>query len=347
MKIGKFQVNTNLFFKKKQLLNWSTLIYSTMKKKLFKKIIFFSWLNNNYLPFDTIMLIFYINKLIKNSQLLSFLNATLNNINVLSLVKINFYYLQVKWNVLESFLISKILRFNLKYLVNSFTLKKFLIEYFIFYATVKNKIFSLLFFFTFFGNKTKLNKTNTFIELLHYIYLKIDNIKSNPLQFLDNIFLFNKYIKSVKLFYANFFFDTKHFNRFYFGYQAFLNGSLYLNWYALFPNSISSSTLNVLLLWNFNQLLFWSGSLPKNFFIQELFIWGKENVFFRKGDPYYSYKLQHLSNLTYTNLTYTNLNLSEFFTRYDLKYLNTNDFLRLSKVTKNFYSNVFFNKFFF
>jgi len=83
------------------------------------------------------------------------------------------------------------------------------------------------------------------------------------------------------------------------------------------------------------------------FFIQELFIWGKENVFFRKGDPYYSYKLQHLSNLTYTNLTYTNLNLSEFFTRYDLKYLNTNDFLRLSKVTKNFYSNVFFNKFFF
>jgi hypothetical protein len=79
-----------------------------------------------------------------------------------------------------------------------------------------------------------------------------------------------------------------------------------------------------------------------------LFIWGKENVFFWKGEPYYSYKLTFLKNPTFTNLNYTNLNLYQNFTFNELKTLGTNfNFALYFHIHKNFDWTIFFNNYFF
>lgn len=345
MKLGSLKIKKSLFLKKNCGAN---LI---VKKSLFfKKFFFYFWLSKFFFLKDFNTYIFYMQWIFFNSFIFFDKIINLKKVKIISFFKINYFYFHYNWLAVEKFSISKLLRFNIKYLSKHLSfLKRFNKEFTLFFLELKKHVLNITIFCRNFIDYFSCKKIDNFLNLFVFMYKKINFIFLNPDYLIEKFNLFSKITKKIKFFYANFFFKNFFFlNRFYFGYQAFLNTSLYLHRYSLFTNTIVASNFNVLLLWNFNEFFFRTGYMPRNFLIQEFFIWGKENIFFWKGEPYYSYKLTYLENSTFTNLNYTNLNLYQFLTFKELKSFDTNfNFTLYLYIYKNFDWTIFFNNYFF
>jgi hypothetical protein len=98
-----------------------------------------------------------------------------------------------------------------------------------FFLGLKKHVLNITMFFKHFSNFFSYKKIDNFINLFVFLYKKTNFIFSNSTELVEKFYLFNKFIKKIKFFYANFFLKSFYLNRFYFGYQAFLNTSLYLN----------------------------------------------------------------------------------------------------------------------
>lgn len=84
----------------------------------------------------------------------------------------------------------------------------------------------------------------------------------------------------------------------YVGFQAFLNTHMFLCRNFLEINCLATGSLDFLLLKNFNKIFFRTGDFTKNYWFNKLFVWGKWNAIFWKGEPYYTFNRdQNWTNL--------------------------------------------------
>lgn len=232
---------------------------------------------------------------------------------------------------------------------------------------VKNQDFlkNILFLFTFISNEISVNyfTVNTFLKWLitnvslpkKYFTFEvfIKSLFKKTFFLLENVdlFLFNlaalQNLKKKFLFnFFNFIFfkDTKKLLNKYVAYQAFLNTSLYLTRSFLFLSNISTSSLNVLLLWNFNKVFYWIGDKYKDYFFIEQIFWAWQTIFFRKGFPYLSY---HIGKNWETFLFLPSFFELQVYADSYFNYLNLFVSNNLTTYSNNFvWNSVLFNNFY-
>lgn len=360
-----------IFFKKSLFIDISAwprgqeqrlvTLFNSARFQCFKWKVFALWFYTRFLKNDSLLFLFPF--VLKFFFFFPFKKTSL------TIIKKNINVLNFRFN-----LGSKGLIFHTLYLYNLFffnriitSITHFLIpKYFWFNLRflVKNQDFlkNFLFLFTFVSNEISINyfTINTFLNWLitnvssakkHFTFeFFIKNFFTKIFFLLENgdLFLFNlEILWNLKTkFLFNFlnlvlYNDTKKLLNKYVAYQAFLNTSLYLTWNFLFLKNISTSSLNVLLLRNFNKVFYWIGDKYKSHFFLEKTFWAWQSVFFRKGSPYLSY---------YTGKDWENFLLlpSNFIFQADnisyFSYLNFFVSNNLISYTTNFSRNsVFFN----
>ena len=309
-----YKKRKSLFLANAVVSNWTTeklLLGLFLKSKyfVFKKYFLLLWFKTYFLAQDFILLVyplfFIFFKLFNfKTNFYLFLNLKLWRSFIffanLSLTFFgNFYsysFFSIKWllAINNFFLIPASLRFNLWFLLkNNEFLKNFIILFRCFFINFNQNCFLLsIFSFILLPTNVKFLK-----ELYLYRIVKVFFMKLKFLIESGDFFLLNlQFLKNLKFkFCYNFFFfnnsskDYKKIFNNYSSYQAFLNTSLYLTWSFLFSKSLTSSSLNILLLKNFNKIFYRVGDKKKSFFILEHLFWAKQSVLFWKGYPYFTF----------------------------------------------------------
>lgn len=349
MKKLSFKVNKNLFKLSLAAISSPKPAYPICFKTTFYKNKFFIFLKIfiNDFKYNNFFVFYFLEKLFLNYKLFFINTKRFKSILTIYSTIFNFHSFIFfnKFFVYELTTLDDNLWFNIPYLVNS--------NYYL--SCAKNFIFAKLldsinsFHIVKYLSNWFLNFNFQFHKIINFnfqVYEKLKFISNNNEIFLKNISLFNNFNSKIKTIFANKFLHYSYFNKFYFGYQIFLNNTLYINRLILFQSNISASSFNFLLLKNFNKFFFWTGLDYKNeFIIRELFLWGQHNVFFTKGYPFYSHNLEFKNNPLFLNLDYTNLSQRNELRLYNYE---SKVELELTYVNKSlFFYNYFFNNLFF
>lgn len=306
----KFIFRKSLFLLKTQVgtrVRESTtlIIFNSSKYLLFKKYCLFLWFTMQFRISDFILLVFPLFfKFFSwfkytNAHFLFLKYSYVKNYNFLFSTSKTFFWNFYNYNfflfwwihdISTFFLIPNLFRFNIKFLVwQDQFLKNFLV---FFTATWSDFISNSFLLNTFFH---QMNLLTDFLIKKNYLYQKFE-ILTNKLVFLINspdLLLYNlQLLGNLKQKFSFDFFvftlrkNTKPVYSSYIAYQSFLNTSLYLSRSFIFASNVTSSSLNVLLLKNFNKIFFRVGDKKKNFYLIEYLFWSRQTILFRKGYPY-------------------------------------------------------------
>lgn len=303
------KVTKNLLIRKNLFIKFTnssknSCINLMPKISFFKNFLFICWFFNNF-KVNNFFLIFNFISLNKffffNFSILNLLSFNLNN----------FFFFQ-KWQYFEPLLINKNLRFNLVHITNKYFLFNFNLHYL-------NNLLKIFINFYKISKLLPINNSITtsyliLIKSLENIFEKLTFIYFNTEIFLKNLRLINDLKKKFQVLFVDIFLKIKEFDKFYLSFQAFINNNLFLAWQTLFLTNISTASLNFLLLKNFNKFFFRIADKTKNYPLQNYLFWGRQNIFFAKGEPYYTFNQGVYKNSFIMNSNYYNFSRSkEFF----------------------------------
>lgn len=334
---------------KKNLFNltWKSSFNNQNKSFLLPRKIFF-W--NKFFFFLNFMLVkgdvnnfFFLKKIINIAPVNTFNISLLYNFSnfrklAFSVTRLEYFLSFYHYFFLEMLLVNDLTRYNITYLVTS---------------TNCLRVFKTLILKLFFHLNSKFLKMKTVVflfknlefkwtlEFFQSFYQKIEFITNCPDFFLKNLAFYLNFNSKLKSLFISNFNNFVYFNKFYFGYQVFINNALYLNRLILFQTNLSAISFNVLFLKNFNRIFFWTGNFYKDeFLLREMFLWGEPIVSFNKGYPFYNFNLLMKNNILFLNFDYSNLILEKQFNFY---FLNKN----LTSKAFNFYLKNNLNTIFF
>jgi hypothetical protein len=284
--------------------NKQNLIFKTLKVNLNKNHLFLIWFFNNFKT----KYFYLISKLIFSSKFLE--NINLNLFSLLSIKFKNLLFFQ-KWFILETFLIEQKFRFNLNFLIN----KNFIYLFKLNYLNVLLNFFvnfSKLNSFFFLSVKFKFNYL-IITKIISSFFDKLSFIFFNYEVFKKNLLFFNTLRKKMKSIFIDIFLKIQNFDKFYIGFQAFINNNLYLARQTLFLSTIPTNSFNFLLLKNFNKIFFWIADKNKTYYLENFLFWDKQNILFSKGQPYFSYNKGSYRNNFIINSNYYQFDMQKQF----------------------------------